>query len=68
MSRTFRRQPEGVGGMREKVYTLNERKGRMRTEDEALIEGYDLSARRRELRNKWDDIRNSAAHEGRWFK
>lgn len=68
MSRTFRRQPDGVWGMREKVRTRSERLGRERAFDEAFDAGYGLSTRRRKLRDRWDDIPISAAKEGRWYK
>jgi hypothetical protein len=53
--------------MRERVRTRNERLGIIRCLEEADEAGYRLIDRQRALRDRWDDIRNSAAHEGRWF-
>lgn len=54
--------------MREKVRTRNEHIGIIRCLEEASEAGYRLIDRQRALRTKWDDIRNSAAREGRWFR
>jgi hypothetical protein len=67
MSKTIRNQPSGVSGLREKVRTRNERIGIIRCLEEANEAGYRLIDRQRPLRDRWDDIRVSAAREGRWF-